>query len=1111
MDSWNPPAPGDGVTPQLARDTMVDAFRVKRLLAEGAMGAVYLAVDERLGRLVALKFLKSSAFDDAAVAGFLEESRTTAAFSHPHIVTVYGVGVFLGRPYIAMEYLDGETLRDRFSGGPLPVREVMRLGRALAEALAEAHRHGVVHADFKPENVVVPRDGRARVVDFGLSQHVGRDDTSTSGTPAYMAPERWGAAPPAPPMDVWGLAMVLCEALDGRRPVSERELVQLSLAPRPVSLGRVSLASPCGPLLARCLSARPEDRPMAEEVARELDALMSGRGGSDEHRSPFRGLESFSESDAADFRGREAEVDLVVERLRRDGLVPVIGPSGVGKSSFLQAGVVPRLREAGPLLVVTCRPGRRPLTSVRQSLEALGVDGLSELLGLVREAPGALLRSLRCIAAAKSRPVVLIIDQFEEVVTLGEEAEARALMRALAVTALPGEPARVLIAVRSDFLGRFAETDLQPSLAAVTVLKPFGRRALEEAVLAPLTRVGFRPDRPDLPSRIAMELEGQAAALPLLQFACEALWRRRDAGRRVVLTQEYEAMGGAAGALATHAERMVHNLDDSERAFTRALMLQLVNVDGTRRPRPREELLSQAGQAAAVALDRLLQLRLLVSGQEEATGQPLIELAHESLVSAWPAFTRWLAETQEARLLAHQIEQAAALWDGRGRRDAETWVGDALRDAQRRVELWALKLSPLQKGFLEAGAVREARLRLRRRARVGGAFISLALLALAGVTAALVYRDKEREAVAQQEEIRLAAADMGRFELILEPYDWDPVEMVPRPARAESLPRLDWKLHDLATGGGNFAGPMTNPQYVRRGERRAGEDGLLHEVVEVRSAGGWLELDGRGAGLSDCGPSWLLVRHFPGYAERSAGRVLRLKVPTCQATLAGTVLVPAGPFWVKEAGQKDFTLKELPAYRIDAYEVTEEAFRIYGSMSDLTGDVAVPLPGKYLAKGLRKLPMTQIDYPTSERYCRFLGKRVETADEWRKAGRGGLWLDGERTVANPRPQRVTPWGDENPRHAQLCLPGQEGDILPVGQFPDDRGPSGAYDISGGRLEWTSDIAPPSNENAGLQVVVGGSGLSVVHTTNKMYLLDASHERLPGIRDLSTGVRCVRSE
>lgn len=1110
IDSWKPRA-GSEAAVELARDSMVEKFRVKRLLAEGAMGSVYLAIDEALGRPVALKFLKSNGFFSAPdVDRFVEESRTTASFSHPHIVVVYGAGVHLGRPFIAMEYLDGESLRERFSAGPMPVREVMRLGRALAEALAEAHRHGVVHADLKPENVVVPRDGRVRIVDFGLAQHVGREDTSSSGTPAYMAPERWGAAPPAPPMDVWGLGMVLCEALDGRRPVSESELVQLSFAPRPVSLGRVSSTAPCGPLLARCLHARPEERPTAAEIARELDALVSGRATVDEQRSPFRGLEAFTEFDAVDFRGREAEVDLVVERLHHRGLVPVTGPSGVGKSSFLQAGVVPRLREAGPLQVVTCRPGRRPMNAVRQALEALGVDGVAELLSLVREAPGALLRALRCIAAAKSTPVVLIIDQFEEAVTLGDEGETRALLSALAVTALPDEPARVLIALRSDFLGRFAETALQPSLGDVAVLRPFGRQALEQAVLAPLSRVGFRPDQPALARRMAEELEGQAAALPLLQFACGALWRRRDSGRRMLLTSEYEAMGGAAGALATHAERMVHALGTAERAATRALMLQLVNVDGTRRPRSREELLAQGGETAAGALDQLLQQRLLVSGEAEASGQALIELAHESLVTAWPALARWLAETQEARQLSHQLEQAAGLWDSRGRPEAETWVGDSLRDARRRVDLWEVKLSALERTFLEAGVAREARTARRQRIQRTSAFVALAALALVGLGAAAVYRDKERQAVAQQQEIRMAAADMGQFELTLEPFDWDADRLEARPVSAAELPHLDWILHDASRTGDNVIGPPVDPRYLQRRDRHLGPDGLVHEHVEARSAPAWLEFRGRGRGGEECGPSWLFVRQLPGYAERGAGRTLKVMVPTCQATLAGMVLVPGGPYFAREEGATEFEVRELAAYRIDAFEVTQEAFALYASMASLTGDAALS-PPKTLAKGRRRLPVTQIDFPASERYCRFLGKEVESVDQWRKAGRGGLWLDEARTVPNPMPRRVTPWGTEDPRQAQLQWPGVASDLAPVGSFPADRGPSGAFDLSGSRIEWTRDAMPATSELAGLQLVVGGSGSSEAVNLSKLYLLDASHVRLPTLRDLGTGARCARSE
>ncbi len=1079
---------------RLPVDAMVDGYRVKRLLGEGAMGEIYLALDEKLGRQVALKFLKG--LDEAATAQFLEESRITARFSHPHIVTVYGAGLFESRPYLALEYLDGTSLRERLDAGPIPAREAMRLGRAMAEALAEAHRHHVIHADLKPENVVVPRDGRARVLDFGLSRLVGKAETASSGTPAYMAPERWSGAAPLPPIDVWALAMIVCEALDGVRVLRDRELVALAYTPKKVVLGKVSGASPCAELLSRCLAIRPEDRPSAEEVASTLETLLAGKT-VDETRSPFRGLEPFTEADAQDFHGREADADAAIERLRTRGLVPIIGPSGVGKSSFIAAGLVPRLKEAGPQIVVALRPGRRPWVGLSNAIANAGGD--RELLA-GRE-PGSLLRALRALAATKQARVLLAIDQFEETITLAEPDEAKTLLDALAVGSMADEPCRIVLSLRSDFLGSFASTRLEASLADVMVLRPLSVKDLEQAVLAPLTRVQYRPDEPTLARRIAVELDGQASALPLLQFAMDSLWRRRDSGLRVVLTREYEAMGGALGALAGHAERLALELTESQRRFTRALMLQLVNVDGTRRPRTREELLARVGPEGAESLDHLLRNRLLSSGTHAETGAALIELAHESLTTNWPALTRWLAETQEARTLSHEIEQAAKLWDARGRRETETWAGDAVRDTRRRVKTWQLALDPLQEAFLTEGERRAERLRRARRLRQTALVFGLAALSLVGIVTALVFRQKEQQAIAQQQEIRIAAADMGRFTLRIELFDWDADELRPLGVDVREYPELTVRFHSLGDDRG--PGALVEEPYVLRTEPVVSRE-AREEIVELRATPTWVEVSGRGKPGERCASSWLLANKLPGYAARDRESVV-LKIPTCTASLAGTVEIPGGPFlnevddWHPDAGMIEV---EVPALRMQRYEVTQEAYALYDFHAELTGT-----SGKYhvpeLSMGRRRLPMGMVDGLTAERYCRYLGMRLPSVLEWSKAARGGLWLDREHTLRNPQPRRLTPWGTVDPRAANVATTG-ESHVAAVGAFPRDRSPYGIFDLAGNMREWTGDRADD------LQKLVGGSWAdqSPEMVGLELFRIDRSTYGLSVARRTDIGLRCV---
>jgi tetratricopeptide (TPR) repeat protein len=272
----------DGADPVLAEGTRVGDLRISGLLGEGAMGQVYLAQDVTLGRRVALKIIKRAVMQGERGDGarrFLEEARATASFNHPHIVTLYAVGEHDGRPYLALEYLDGASLRTRLAAGPLPLREALCTCRAVADAIAEAHRRGLVHADLKPENIVLPRDGRVRVVDFGLAKLARAAPDAASGTPAYMAPERWRGAPPTGAIDVWALGVILHELTTGKRPIPDAALRHFMFAPDALELVRALSGLPDAPwvwLVRDCLELDPAVRPTAAAVARRLAALTAG-------------------------------------------------------------------------------------------------------------------------------------------------------------------------------------------------------------------------------------------------------------------------------------------------------------------------------------------------------------------------------------------------------------------------------------------------------------------------------------------------------------------------------------------------------------------------------------------------------------------------------------------------------------------------------------------------------------------------------------------------------------------------------------------------------------------------------------------------------------------
>ncbi len=212
------------------------SYRVLSVLGRGGMGEVYLAEDNRLGRKVALKLLPSSFTNDSErLRRFEREARAASALNHPNILTIYEVGSFDGRQFIAAEYVEGQTLRQRQARSRLKLAEILDLSIQVASALAAAHRAGIVHRDIKPENIMLRSDGYAKVVDFGLAKltetpkasaessvsTILQLDTDTGvvmGTTAYMSPEQARGLALDARTDIWSLGVVLYEMLSGAVP-----------------------------------------------------------------------------------------------------------------------------------------------------------------------------------------------------------------------------------------------------------------------------------------------------------------------------------------------------------------------------------------------------------------------------------------------------------------------------------------------------------------------------------------------------------------------------------------------------------------------------------------------------------------------------------------------------------------------------------------------------------------------------------------------------------------------------------------------------------------------------------------------------------------------------
>lgn len=255
------------------------------------MGEVYRAVDEQLGRTVALKFVASRAMEDrAAHERLIREARTASVLNHPNICTIYEVGEAEGLTYIAMECVSGRSLSREIPDGGLPVERVIRYGTQIADALAHAHQHHIIHCDLKSANVVLTPEGRIKVLDFGLARHrhpesggeVTRSEVSSnepgpfSGTLQYSAPEVLRGIPPEPRTDIWSLGVVLYEMGAGTRPFQGETWFELSSAILRDSPSPLPRTIPAGlrSVIQRCLSKAPGERyQSASEIRAALEAI----------------------------------------------------------------------------------------------------------------------------------------------------------------------------------------------------------------------------------------------------------------------------------------------------------------------------------------------------------------------------------------------------------------------------------------------------------------------------------------------------------------------------------------------------------------------------------------------------------------------------------------------------------------------------------------------------------------------------------------------------------------------------------------------------------------------------------------------------------------------
>lgn len=381
---------------------------------------------------------------------------------------------------------------------------------------------------------------------------------------------------------------------------------------------------------------------------------------------PYPGMVPFSEADRERFFGRDREVQELVERLRLHPFLTVIGPSGSGKSSLVFAGLIPALRQSGLFgpgewLVQVVRPGESPLDALTGVLHGDPTDPDKTVSGLLAARPNA------C-------QLLLVIDQFEELFTLARSDIEPFHQALLHLTQVPH--CYVLLTVRADFYPDLMATSLWREIQAHRMeVLPLDKGGLRQAIVRPAQSVGvFVED--GLVERLLADAVGEPGVLPLVQETLVLLWERLE--QRFLPLHAYEALGGPGRtglqvAMARRADAALADLTPVQQAMARRVFMRLVQFGEGRADTRRQQSVADlraAGDDPALfdqTLRRLVDCRLLTLAGEEQDADRKTDIAHEALISGWPALQSWLEKRKEAEQTRRRLEAKAVEWERLGR------------------------------------------------------------------------------------------------------------------------------------------------------------------------------------------------------------------------------------------------------------------------------------------------------------------------------------------------------------------------------------------------------------------------------------------------------------
>ncbi|MCI0714386.1 MAG: WD40 repeat domain-containing protein, partial [Chloroflexi bacterium] len=510
-----------------------------------------------------------------------------------------------------------------------------------------------------------------------------------------------------------------------------------------------------------------------------------------EATNPYKGLRAFEQADADDFFGRMKLIEQILARLNGAGVsgrfVALVGPSGSGKSSVINAGVLPALRDAEDrYYVVEMVPGAQPLTELASALLRLAVKPIADLQRQLETDEMGLHKALPRILPDEQGEVVLFIDQFEEIFTLSTNPQVTTHFLNSLIKAVTAEDSRLrlIVTIRADFYDRpllrpgFSELMRQ----CTEVVIPLNADELQAAISRPAERVGVALE-PGLVAAIVTEVADEPGTLPLLQYALTELFEKRQ--NNMMTLASYREIEGALGALARRADTLYQSLDTDTQHMVKQLFLRLVTLgEGTEDTRRRVTLtelneLSTSGVELSEVIDLFGKHRLLTFDRDPINRIPTIEVAHEALLRKWATLRQWLDDSREDLRMQQRLAGRAVEWFDAGRDPSFLLRGTQLDQTRRWSEETELILTLTEKTFLEASVAehearlakeraqqeREARLEQRNRQRLRWFAGVMGIMAVIGLLLALFAYSQQQTAQQQRDRAERRADEVQSLRL----------------------------------------------------------------------------------------------------------------------------------------------------------------------------------------------------------------------------------------------------------------------------------------------------------------------------------------------------------